>query len=97
MCLCTARCNVPLQQCEALRLQIVRQSLLASEEDSREQTAAADAAAAGRAVADAAEQHDSIRSYRGLADGSGELEGSIRQRASAAVYLAPRFCLLDFR
>lgn len=78
----------------------MRQSLLASEEDSREQTAAADAAAAGKAdaaQADAAEQDDSIRSYRGLADGSGELEGSIRHRASAAVYLAPRFCLLDFR
>jgi hypothetical protein len=78
-----------------LPLQIVRQSLLASEEDSREQTAAADAAAADST--DAAEQGTKGRKPHGLANGSGELEGSIRHRATAAVYLAPRFCLLDFR
>ena len=76
-------------------LQIVRQSLLASEEDSRERTAAADAAAADSRGA--ADQGTKSRMSHGLVNGSGELEGSIRHRATAAVYLAPRFCLLDFR
>lgn len=87
--------TVAQQQDGCVFWQIVRQSLLASEEDSREQTAAADAATENGRPPDKPGACTSPAA--GPGGGSGELEGSIRHRASAAVYLAPRFCLLDFR
>lgn len=78
-----------------MNAQIVRSSLLASEEDSREQSAAAGASAA-LPEKDKDAKLPAVPSSKSLQD-SGELEGSIRNRAAAAVFLAPRFCLLDFR